>query len=270
MTIEEKPKKKYKSIGQMLMKNDFEAVYDELCELIKNNEIEKLQKPKENTTFSELDDILFALPDFASKKEENNEVIDKRYTGELFPKVKEVLKMILDLNGNPNAIYADAETAFLKACRVNSPELLEVFLNHESNPANKNSQDGENKNGVYYAIMNDADKSLKFLIEKCSLEPDKKNFLIYNQTPVYFACKYGAEKCFDVLMEKNVSLNIYDLNGQRPIDTMLLGYDNESIMNVTPSEKEMNFWQNFIEKVKDKTKEQEVNNPIKKKYKTSF
>lgn len=263
-------KNKYKSIGQMILKHDFEAVYEELCELIKTNEIEKLQKPRENSVFSELDEILFALLDYAVKKAPKSEIIDIEYTGELYPKAKEVVKMLLDLNANPNAIYDDAETPFLKTARTNSIELLELMINHETNPANKNAQDGENKNGIYYAIMNNADQSLDFLIKKCGLNPNEKNFLIYNQTPVFYACKYGAEKCFDVLISENVSLNIYDLNGRRPVDTMLLAYDESSIQNVEPSEEEQKFWKNFMGKVTNKTKEQEFNNPIKNKYKTSF
>jgi len=263
-------KTNYRSIGQMLIKNDFEAIHEEICRLIKTNEIENLLKPKDGSVFTELDDILFALPDFAVKKEENNEIVENRRTGELFPMVKEVVRLLLGLNANPNVLYDDAETAFLKACKMNSPELLKTFLGHPENSANINSQDGENKNALYYAIMYDAEKNLRFLIDSCGLNPHEKNFLIYNQTPIYFACKFGAENCFDVLMDKSVSLNIYDLNGQRPIDTMLLGYDKDTILNLEPTEKEKEFWGRFTQKVREKMDEQADANPSKKKYRTSF
>lgn len=265
MTTEKK--KTYKSTGQMLKAQDFEALLADLNETKARDNLRDFAKRTTQKPISEFDDLLFFFPRYALKTEVNAEK-ETVMTKELQPLAMEVLNFCLENGANPNAYMKDGENAYLEACKLPSTEILDHLINNKWTPVDLTHSDGRNGNGLFYAVMAEATDVIEYLVKNCNFNVDEKNFLSNNQTVLHFACGHAKEKSFDKLMELGANPTIKDFNGYQPFEMMLPAYDPDTIEEMADEPEELQKWAILYEKVTAQTEDYRSKN--KPKLKTKF
>lgn len=254
--MEEKTKKSYKSLGASMKAGDFEAFIEDLTKMVETGDVKKFTLRTNDKPHSELDEILFAMPNFAIKTVKNPITDEREFTGEAYPKAIEAFELLLKNGANPNAYMVNGENAFLIACQTNNIDILKVLIENKYTPADITRGDGQTKDGLFYATIGNADKSIEYLVNEQNFDLNKKHFMLLNQTPIFYATGLGKEKSFDKLVELGADLTNKDMNGYLPYECMLPAYDKDTLEENEYSDEELEFWKNFYLKGKDITEKQ--------------
>jgi len=254
--MEENTKKSYKSLGASMKAGDFEAFIEDLNKMAETGDLKKFTLRTNDRPHSELDQILFAIPNFAIKSEKNPITDEKEFTGEALPRAIEAVELVLKHGANPNAYMVNGENAFLIACQTNNIDILKVLIENKYTPADITQGDGQTKNGLFFATIGNADKSIEYLVNEQGFDVNKKHFMLLNQTPIFYATGLGKEKSFDKLVELGADLTFKDMNGYLPYECMLPAYDKETLEENEYSEEELEFWKGFYIKGKAITEKQ--------------
>lgn len=263
-------KKNYKSLGEMLKVGDFESLIKDLIKMQTSEEFKKFTKTNEENPISELDDLLFFLPQYAFKTEKNSEG-EKVITKEIIPGALNFLDFALKNGANPNAYMKNGENAYLKSCEAPSPEILDYLINNKYTKIDLNHTDGMGNNGLFYATMSNSTEIIEYLVKKCNFNINEKNFFTNEQTVMHYACGHLKEKSFDKLIELGANPTLKDNNGYKPVEMILLGYSKEDIEEYDAKDKEdfeeLKKWKTFYDKVLTITQSYETNNQKKLKVK---
>lgn len=265
--MEEKAKKTYKSLGASMKAGDFEAFIEDFNKMVETGEIKKFMVRNSDRPYSEIDEILFAMPNYAVKKQLNEITQEQEFSGEILPKALEAMELLLKNGANPKAYMVNGENAFLMACQTNNVDMLKLLIENKYTQADINQGDGQTKNGLFYATISNADKSIEYLVNEQGMDINKKHFMILNQTPIFYAAGLGKEKSFDKLVELGADLTFKDMNGYLPYECMLPAYDEETLEENEYSEEELVFWKAFYQKGKDITEKQTAQKSKTRQYK---
>ncbi|NCQ50346.1 hypothetical protein GW796_00310 [archaeon] len=262
-----KSTKEYKSLGAMLKAGDFEILIKDLTEMKSSGELKKLSKTTEQSPISEFDDLLFFFPEYSvvATKDENGE---RKLTKELIPRALELLEFLLENGANPNAYMKNGVNTYLKSCEVPNVAILDYLINNPFNKVNLSHTDGMGNTGLLYATMSESIDVIDYLVNKCNFNVNEKNILSNNQTVLHYACGNGKEASFDKLIELNANPSMKDSDGYKPLDTMLLGYDPDTIEEYMDEPETLQMWKNFYDRVAQITTVYEVEH--KPKFKTKF
>lgn len=265
-------KKKYKSLGEMLKKGDFECLLNDLKEMKNQDKLKELIYKNSENPFSQLDQLLFFFPTYCIKNiktEEGTLILGT----DLLPYAKEALEFILSLGADPNVYMTNGENAFLKACELQNTDIIDYLIHNPYNKANYKHADGKCNNGLFYATMAEATNSIEYLVKKCSLDINEKNFFSDNQTVLFYACGHMKESSFYKLIELGADPSIEDAYGNKAVDMILPGYDQETIeenfdADDKDDQKELEKWKTFYTEVQEITEnfEQQKKTQLKVKF----
>lgn len=261
----------YKSTGQMLKASDFDALIHDFTVRKEKGEFKEFTKRTEKNPISELDDLLFNIPQYAVKYEEvpaqDGEEATKVMTKELHPRAMEFIKLCLEDGANPNACMKNGETAYLKSCEIPTSEILDYLINNPYKPVDLTHSDGMGNNGLYYATMAESVDVLEYLVKECKLDINEKNFFSDDQTVFHYACGHGKEKSIDKLLDLGANPTIKDAYGNQPLEMMLIAYDEETREEYEDDPKEILKWDTLYAKVSKITEDYKLAHPPKLKTK---
>lgn len=199
---------KYKSLGQMLKKQDFEYLFDDLNKMLGTDEFKSLIKKDKDSNISELDELLFNIPSFCLDKEKK-----------LIPKSSDVLKFCLDNGANPMAYMKNGENTFLRLCGTKDSTLLDLLIS-TSPDIDMNVTDGRCNSALFYAVQNEAVDNIKKLVTEYGFDVNHKNIISEEQTVLHYACGHILENSIKTLLELGADLSIKDSCGRTPHDMM--------------------------------------------------
>lgn len=263
----------YKSTGQMLKASDFDALIQDFSVMKEKGQFKAFATGTSKNPISELDDLLFNIPQYAIKYEEvpdpEGEPGDtkKVITNELHPRALEFVLLCLENGANPNARMKNGENAYLKACEIPNTEILDCFINNKYTPADLTHADGMCNNGLHYSTMAEALEVLEYLVKKCNFNINEKNFFSDDQTVFHYACGHGKEKSIDKLIELGANPTLKDAYGNSPLEMMLIAYDEETREEYEDDPKEILKWDTLYEKVSKIIEDYKIANPPKLKTK---
>jgi hypothetical protein len=262
----------YKSTGQMLKASDFDALIQDFAVMKEKGQFKAFTERTTKKPISELDDLLFNLPQYAVKYEKvpvegEEDETKKVMTGELHPRVMEFLKLCLQDGANPNARMKNGENAYLKACEINNTEILEYLINNPYTPADLTHSDGMGNNGLFFATMAESEPVLEYLVKNKNFDINEKNFFSDDQTVFHYACGHGKEKSIDKLIELGANPTLKDAYGNLPLDMMLIAYDEETREEYEDDPKELAKWDLLYAKVAKITEDYKIAHPPKLKTK---
>lgn len=263
----------YKSTGQMLKASDFDALIHDFAVMKEKGDFKAFANGTSKNPISELDDLLFNLPQFAIKYEEvpdpEGEPGDtkKVITNELHPRALEFVALCLENGANPNARMKNGENAYLKSCEIPNAEILDLLINNNRTPADLTHSDGMGNNGLFYATMAESVEVLEYLVKQAKLDINEKNFFSDDQTVFHYACGHGKEKSIDKLMELGANPTLKDAYGNLPMDMMLIACDEETREEYEDDPKELLKWDTLYAKVAKITEDYKIAHPPKLKTK---
>lgn len=223
MTTQQKPtKKQYSSLGAMIAKKDFEALFEKLKQYENDEDDRKtLLTFAKDSNFSIADELLYSIPRFAVKDkevvEEEEDLMFGMMAGnsiekpviedaELCPYVLESVDLLLKLGANPNATLINGITATILSATINTPDLLKVLINnpHEiqdpytakfSNlKGDVTAKDNKGHDLLYYAAISNSLNTLQYLVEEQGLDMNRQMFFYENKTLLHLLCE-GLNQC---------------------------------------------------------------------------
>lgn len=220
MTTEQKPtKKQYSSLGAMVAKKDFEALFEKLKQYENDDEDKKtLLSLAKDSNFTIADELLYSIPRFAVKDkevvEEEEDSMASMFGGggvtiekpvveeaELCPYLLESVDLLLKLGANPNATIINGITATILSATVNNPELLKTLINnpHEFQDydtgkfinlrGDVTAQDNKGHDLLYYAAISNSLTTLEYLVKEQGLDMNRQMFFYENKTLLHLLCQ---------------------------------------------------------------------------------
>ncbi len=212
----------------MLKAGDFEALLDDLNQMLSSGELKNFSKTSPQNPISEFDDLLFYFPQYACKtiKKEDGSV---ELTKELHPKAMEFLEFALKNGANPKAYMKNGENCFLKACEIPNTSILEYLIDNKYNKIDLTHTDGMGNNGLYYATLAEATDVMEMLVNRFGFDINHKNFLSNNETCLHYACGHMKEKSVDKLLDLGADPTTLDNYGMKPYEMILAAYDEDVI-----------------------------------------
>lgn len=250
--------KKYKSAGAALTKQDFKGLIDYLKEAEMSGDIVDFQEMPEGLP-SELDKLLFALPNHILKYNEEGDV-----TNELCDYAKEAIDTILYYGADPNASFKNSATCFHKACEINNITLIKKLIENPIKPANIALADGHGNRALFYATMSEATDVMDYLVKECNVNMNFQSALSQQQTVFHYACGHAKEKSIDKLIELGANPCMRDNYENLPAE-LIPSYDEDIHEEGEISEEDLALWDNLFEKMKIYTKSFEQKNIATKK-----
>lgn len=212
--------KNYKSLGEMLKNKDFNTIIEYLSNL---SEIDLKTLNNDEDKYSELDKLLFALPDYVMN--ENN----------LIPESIQLLKKLDELNVDFNKGYQFNMSPFLKSCEITNKEFITEYYNllKKQNPDITIDKLGDNRGytPLIFAINGEKTDIIETLINDFYIDINERLIFQNNQTPLHIACKDFKEKSIEKLMELNARPDIYD--GDEYLAAELIPAFNEDLYDIS-------------------------------------
>ena len=252
----------YDSIGEMLKHQDFKTLLSKLIQY-QNDEadLEVLTIAVPGAPISELNKLLFSLPNYALKKiTPEEEEAGQKPSKELCEGVLEVVDQILKMGADPNLTHANGVTSFHTACQINNPAIAQALLDNpytvynieqdikESRKADLNKGDGQGKRGFMYAVLADATDTMEFLALERGYDINERVFLLDNRTAFHYACGLEKEVVIDKLMELGADPTVLDNFAEMP-EQRVPAFDPEIHMEDEFSQEELAKWDELYEKV---------------------
>lgn len=250
--------KKYKSAGAALTKQDFKAFIDYLKEAEMSGDMKDFQLMPDGLP-SELDKLLFALPNYILKKNEEDEK-----TTELCEYGKEAIDTLLYYGADPNANFKNSITPFMKACEVNNAVLIKKLIDNPIKPANIALADGQGNRPFFYATMAEATNVMDHLAKDCQVNINFQYILSQQQTVFHYACGHAKEKSIDKLIELGANPCMRDNYENLPAE-LIPTYDEDIHEEGEISDEDIELWDKLFEKMQVYTKTFEQKNISTKK-----
>lgn len=228
---------KYKSLGQMLKKKDFAYLLNDMKNMIGTAEFEKLKTKTTENPISELDELLFNIPNYCLNE-----------NGMLNSTSIDVLKFCIDNGANPNAYMKNGENTFLKCCGIKDSSLLRALLNSGVEVVT-NHTDGRCNDALFYAVMNESIDNIDLLVTELGFDVNKKNIISEEQTVLHYACGHTLIDSINKLVELKADLYVKDSAGRTPKDMMQFINDEDIREEYSDEPETLNKWDKALELV---------------------
>lgn len=254
--------KKYKSLGEMIKNGDYVSLLEKL-KVMNEKEFKSITITSEENPISQLDSLIFFIPDYVYKKTPEGVNTSEKYSG-LF----EFFKWSIEKGANPDSSIKYGVSCFLKSCSLPDSELVEFIIENNSF-TNLKQQDGRGKDGLMYSVENNSESVFDFLINTNEFDINKKYIFLNNKTILHSACVTANEPMIDKIISIGGDLTVIDDYENTPCEMIPTETEHHLDAQDLTAEKIIQ-WEDLYKRLSDKTIEQKEAKKTKKVYKTSF
>lgn len=248
---------KNNDLQKMLVSSQFTKLIEALKEM-EINETMYLLKERIEGLPNKLEEILFTIPSYLFKVDEDDNKTVEYHEGAL-----ELIQILLDNGANPNAVFNNGMTPFMKACELSKNDIVKQYLANESNPARINQGDGKGNMPLFYATMAEATDVMETLVNEYKDNVDHRSILTYQQTVFHYACGHAKEKSIDKLIELKANPLLRDTYEQLP--AQLIPEFDEDLHDIKDfTQEEIDKWDNLFKKMEIYTKNYKNKEPARK------
>ena len=254
--------KKYKSLGEMIKNGDYVSLLEKLKSM-NEKEFKNITSTSEENPISQLDNLVFFIPDYVYKKTEEGVNTQEKHPG-LF----EFFKWSLEQGANPDSSIKYGVSCFLKSCTLPDPEIVKFILDNNSS-TNLKQQDGRGKDALMYSVEHNSEEVFDFLINTNEFDINKKYIFLNNKTILHTACVTANELMIDKIISLGGDLTLIDDYENTPCEMIPTEAEHHLDPEELTAEKIIQ-WEDLYKRLGDKTIEQKEVKKTKKVYKTSF
>lgn len=256
------PPNKRNTLGAILKKDGFVALMKRL-ETLSESESKELFSTNSEQPISALDQLVFHVPNYFYKKDEEEKDTDTISEG-----VFEFLQWAMAHNAHPNSTIKYGNSSFLKSCELKTKDLLEFYVNNVSD-LNLLQQDGKGQDALMHSVVAQSEPVIDYLLSLESFNLNKQYILLGNKTVLHAACGLGNEIIIDKLISKGADLTLGDDYDNKPVDMIPTKLESPLTEEETTDEK-VQAWEDLYIKIGEMTEKAITNKKVTKTYKTSF
>ena len=254
--------KKSNTLGQILKTQGYTALLERI-EILDAKEFKNLTHTDSEKPISQLDLLLFNVPDLYYVKDDEGKNTKLSETG-----VFEFINWAVKNGASPNSTIKYGNSAFLKSAGLPEESLLKYFV--ENIPEiNITQKDGRGADILMHSVASQSLEVFDYVNSLQEFDINKQYTLLNNKTILHVACALGEKPMIDKILDAGGDLTIMDNTGSIPAD--MIPTKTESPLSeeeTTPDKIEQ--WEQLFTNLAELSKKAVKDKKSVKNYKTSF